>query len=64
MNSSPALPSRRILLRAVAAALAARASSGLAAAESSPWPAAAIEALRRGGVVAAFRHASAPGTFK
>lgn len=51
--------SRRELLQG-AAALAVTPTLHAAAA---PWPAAAIDALRRGGVVAAFRHASAPGTF-
>ena len=32
-------------------------------AAAAPWPEPAIDALRRGGVVAAFRHANAPGTF-
>lgn len=53
------LVSRRHLLRgSVALAL----TPALRAAPA-PWPDTAIDALRRGGVVAAFRHASAPGTF-
>lgn len=51
--------SRRELLQG-AAALAVTPTLHATAA---PWPEAAIDALRRGGVVAAFRHASAPGTF-
>jgi phosphohistidine phosphatase SixA len=55
-------PHRRHLLRCAAALALAPSLPPLRAADV-PWPTAAIEALRRGGVVAAFRHASAPGTF-
>ncbi|RZU00888.1 histidine phosphatase family protein [Rivibacter subsaxonicus] len=62
MSTLPALPSRRALLRALAAVVATQAPWSQAA-DDAPWPPAAIDALRRGGVVAAFRHANAPGTF-
>ena len=53
------LNSRRDLLRG-ATALAVAPALGAA---TTPWSDTAVDALRRGGVVAAFRHANAPGTF-
>ena len=53
------LGSRRGLLRGTAALAFAPALR----AATAPWSEPAIDALRGGGVVAAFRHANAPGTF-
>lgn len=53
------LVSRRGLLQGTAALALTPAPR----AATTPWSDAAVDALRRGGVVAAFRHASAPGTF-